>query len=556
MMRTTAGLVLAAVGACAAPQAGHVRFHNVPPVTEVNDRRDVPNKPDEVPMHRNLTRFDVNFHKRLTRWMEMRKVRRATSVNSIDEVPNSTWFENRIGVRELAVEELATGPNLTGTPEQHLPFIVKSSKVGGKALGLTVEDQRGKKYILKFDNLGFPELETSADLVGQRLLWAAGYHVPEDYVVVLRKQDLVLSKDSVVKDPRGRKQQMTQEFLDELLRRVHTSKDGTIRGLASLYLDGIPVGGHPRDGVRDDDPNDRIPQQLRRERRGAYVFFSWLDLTDMKEDNTLDVYVKDPADPKVHYVMHYLIDFGKSLGSQAYTSRNPALGRSYSIDPGDMGRSFFSLGLWRRPWEAKTWPDIVGVGVFDSKTYDPGSWKANTPNYFPFLDVDRYDAFWAAKILARFTPAHIRAAVDQGRYSDPRAVEYITRTLIERQRKTVAHWFGQVAPLDGFAVEASGQLCFQDLELHHQVGEATPENTAYRVRAFKAKGTALAWNAASPASNSGRACTTRLPAVDGDGYTIIEVSRESAGRRLPPVLVHVAMDPATRAPRVIGLRRQ
>ncbi len=561
-VRILVAVAVVATAACAAPQAGHIRFHNQPPVTEVNDRRDVPKMPEERMHYRGITRFDVVFHKRLTRWMEMRKVTRALDVNAIDEAPNSTWFTNRIGERDISVEELRRGPNVTGTPEAHLPFVVKSSKGAGMALGIVVEDQRGKKYILKFDLKQFPEIESGADAVSHRLVWAAGYHVPENYLVKIRREDVVLSKKSVVKDSRGRKTPMTQEFLDQLLSLAHTDKDGLIRATASLYLEGIPVGGHARDGVRDDDPNDRIPHQQRRVLRGAYVLFSWLDLTDMKEDQSLDMYVEDPADPKVHYLTHHFVDFGKSLGAQAHTSRNRALGRAHLLDPHDISISLLTLGLWRRPWEGRTWPqDITGVGVFESETFHPGEWKANTPNYFPFLDVDRFDGFWGAKIMMRFTPEHIRAAVEQGRYSDPRAVEHITRTLLERQRKAAAYWFANVAPLDRFAVESSGsvvQLCFDDLAIRHQLAGKSPTETIYRFRAFDVKGRRLAWTTDKAAGAAGGyTCAIRLPvAPDADGYTIIRIETSRRGRQLPAVFVHVARDPATRVLRVIGLRRE
>src|SRR5688500_8413134 len=36
---------------------------------------------------------------------------RAVNVNSIDEVPDSTWFTNRIGRQTISVAEIARGPN-------------------------------------------------------------------------------------------------------------------------------------------------------------------------------------------------------------------------------------------------------------------------------------------------------------------------------------------------------------------------------------------------------------------------------------------------------------
>ncbi len=563
-MRTTAPALLFALllGGCAArPPAGELRFHNKAPVAVVNDRLPVAKKPSKRPYFRHLMRFDAHFHTPVTRWMEMRPARRAANVNSLDEVPDSSWFTNRIGVRDLSVDDIRRGPNRSGSPEARRPWTIKSSKVGGVAIGFIVEDALGVKYLLKFDTPEFPEAETASDVVAQRLLWAVGYHLPEDYVVYIRRQDLKLAKDAVVENPTGGKEPMTREFVDLQLSKVHVQKNGTIRALASKYLDGEPLGGHAREGVREDDPNDRVPHQLRRELRGAYAFFAWLDHTDVKEDNTLDMYVADPGDKKVHYVVHYLVDFGKALGVQSLTARNKAGGRAYALDFGDTALSLVSLGFWRRPWEGKTWPrELPGVGIFESEAFAPGAWKANSPQYLPFLDADRFDNFWAAKILIRFSRAQLRAAVEQGRYSDPRAVDYVTRVLVERQRKTARHWFARVAPLDRFTVEADGsgqRLCFDDLSLRYRLERSAPGRTRYGARAFAGDGRRLAWSVVTTGTREGRVCLPRLaaPAPGDDGYTIIRIATRRPGQNLPDVLVHMARDPLRGTLRVIGLRR-
>ena len=562
-MRALAALAVLGplLGACAArPPAGEIRFHNRPPVQVVNDRLDTPKKPAKHTYWAKLVWYDVHFQERITRWMEMRPERRAADVNSMDEVPDSTWFTNRIGVRDLSPDEIRRGPNGKGSPEKHLPLTIKTSKVSGVAVGFIVEDARGEKYVLKFDMPEFPESESNTDVAVQRLLWAAGYNVPEDYVIILRRKDLVMAPDAVIEDRMGAEKKMTKEFVDLQLSRIHIERDGTIRALASRYLDGEPLGGHPREGVREGDPNDRVPCQLRRETRGAYAMFSWLDHTDMKEDNTLDTWIEDPADSKVHYVVHYLVDFGKALGMQALTGRNKAQGRAYAFDLRDDALSLASLGLWKRPWEDRSWPDIPGVGMFETRTYDPGKWKANSPQYRPFLEADRFDNFWGSKILIRFTPAQLRAAVEQGRYSDRRAVDYIVRTLIERQRKTARYWFARVAPLDGFAVESDGggaRLCFEDLSLRHRLVRSAPTATRYRARAFDGEGRRLPWSVVATGTRSGRVCLPRLatPAPGADRYTIIRIETSRPDQNLPGVLVHMARDPRRGVLRVIGLRR-
>ncbi len=40
---------------------------------------------------------------------------RAVNVNTIDEVPDSSWFTNRIGVRAMPLDEVVRGPNQLDT---------------------------------------------------------------------------------------------------------------------------------------------------------------------------------------------------------------------------------------------------------------------------------------------------------------------------------------------------------------------------------------------------------------------------------------------------------
>jgi hypothetical protein len=543
-------------GCGASSPARHTRFHNQNPIWVVNDRKDVKKEPAERKFYKALYHFDGIWHGRIDRWMEMRRTQRAQSVNSLDEVPDSTWFTNRIGVRDLGVEEIRTGPNMTGSPEDHRPWIIKSSKVGGVNVGFIIVDQRGVKYVLKFDEGNTPEMETGADVVLQRLLWACGFNVPEDYIVQFRREDLVRAPDAAIKDPMGEETPMSDEFIDMQLAKIIKNKDGSIRGLASQFIPGTPIGGYARDGVREDDPNDTIPHQLRRETRGLYAINSWLDHTDMKEDNTLDTYVEDPRDPEVHYVLHYLIDFGKGLGTQGYLNQRRWVGFSYIVDLAQIAASSVTLGLWKRPWEGRLMANIPGVGIFESELYDPGHWKSYTPSYFPFHDVDRFDGFWGAKIVVRFTRDQIRAAVEAGRFSDRRAVEYLTGTLVERQRKTARYWFDRVNPLDRFQArpnERGLQLCFEDLAIRYAIDRAP---TRYAARAFDYEGNALAWTGKATPGENGRACLEAIrPAASHEGYTVIEIVTHRQGANLPPTLVHLGNDKRSGQSRVIGLRR-
>jgi hypothetical protein len=526
-------------------------------VTRVDDRRDVPQTPRERPFLRAFYHFD-SFYIRTARGLSLARPLRALGVNAVDEVPDSTWFTNRIGVREVAPEELRRGPAPVGNPDQYLPWKIVSSKTGGTAVGFVVEDRRGVRFLLKFDTRGIPEVETGADAIVARILWAIGFNVPEDDVVYFRIEDLQLSPTATTRNSVGQKVRLTQKIFDAQLAQVEVGSDGRIRGLASLFIAGKPLGGALRQGVRDDDPNDRIPHERRRDLRGQASIFAWLDHTDIKEDNTLDAWQADPRDPAIHYVVHYLLDFGNALGTQARVLRRPSLGREYVVDPLTVLRELATFGLWPRGWEGRAAPEIRGVGLFESKVYDPGAWKPNTFGHLPIIIADRFDQFWGARLLIRLTPAQLAVAIEAARYSDPRAADYMREILIARQRITARYWFERVLPIDDVRAEAASgagqraRVCFADLLLRHDLARGA---VTYRATAYDRGGRRLGDGAAitAAAAADGSVCLSGLPLSSAaDRYTILHVD---SSRAIPGARLHLAADPATGAVRLIGLER-
>jgi hypothetical protein len=546
-----AALAACWLGGCATSSVSQIRFANRDPVWKVNDRLDTP-KPEVQGFPRLFYYFDRFAFRRLTRLMEVPEPRRAANVNSLDEVPDSTWFTNRIGTGKLTVDDVRRGPNTDGGPDTSAPWTIKGTKVGGITVGFVIEDVQDRKYILKFDRKGVPETETGANVVVQRLMWACGFHVPEDTVVRVTRDMLVLADDAEVADTFGNKRPMTVQDLEAALARVNVYPDGSYRGMASKFLSGAPLGGVDPEGVRGDDRNDVVAHEERREMRGQYVIFSWVDHTDVKLDNFLDMYIEDPADPRTHYVMHYLVDFGNALGTMGVVDHRDDDGFAYQVDFEYMLTSLVAFGLWKRPWEGARVPDIVGVGYMEADRFEPDTWRQAAP-WTPFQRRDRFDAFWGAKIVGAFTPEMIRAAVDAGKYSDPRAADYLARTLIARRDKIVRHWFGEVTPLDRFAVE-SGALCFTDLALAYRLSPA--DRARYRATTHDGDGDAMSWSADLRPDRSGRACAAGVPAGPGaDGYVIvlIEPSRPGASQR--PVEAHLARGPGGQL-RVVGVNRR
>jgi hypothetical protein len=100
-----------------------------------------------------------------------RSAQTALDVNTLDEVPDSSWFENRIGIRPMSIAETATGPNHEGSAPG--PWMVTSGKTDGITPGLQMKDSAGRLYFVKFDPPGYPDLGTGAEVISTKLRAAA-----------------------------------------------------------------------------------------------------------------------------------------------------------------------------------------------------------------------------------------------------------------------------------------------------------------------------------------------------------------------------------------------
>ncbi len=556
-MRSWLVLVLLAATACTAPAAGRIRFLAQPPIWRVDDTRPLAKKPAERIYNRTLYQIDGFLVRRLTRAMDVPPKGRALDVNSIDEVPDSSWFTNRIGVRDVSLDELRRGPNKDDSPFAHLPWTITGGKVGGLSLGFVIEDAKKTKYLLKFDVRQRPEMETAAHIIGHRLLWAAGYNVPQDHVGYITRDQLLLSPKATAKDALGNKTPLGKDVVDKGLETVFKTTDGRYRVLVSKFIEGTPIGPVAREGTRPDDANDRIPHERRRTIRGQIPLFSWINHTDIQEDNSLDSYVTEEGSKDRGHVVHYLIDFGKAFGVINNSNNWKTAGYAYRLDVGRGLLTLLSLGLWNRPWDQIDSPGLVGIGVFEANHFEPAIWRTNSP-YWPFDDADQYDGFWGAKIAMRFTRAHIEAAVDEAKLSDPRAARYMVDTLVARQRKVAQHWFAQVSPLDHFTVTPANTgtvtLCFDDLALMYGI-ERVPGR--YEISVLDRDSRTLAdarQSGAGVSSSAGHACTELPVSPAADHYTIVRIAAKRGGATRPAVRVHLAQT-ARGMIEVIGLRR-
>ena len=376
------------------------------------------------------------------------------NANAFDEVSNSTWFTNRNHVRFVPPEAIRTGPFDGIVPAK--PWTVTGLKKGGFNLGFQIKDAEGRRWIVKLDKMGCPQLGSGTATVSSRLVWAAGYNIALDQATTFRRKDLRFETRvaKASEDP-----PVTEEQIQDMLTRVAQSADGRYYASASFYLPGKPVGPINLAGRRRDDPNDWFKHRNRRELRGLYVFYSWLNNWDVKDQQSLDMYGK-PGD----YVTHYQLDVNGSLGAAAEGAKPLPYGFENRVDFGWTARRMITFGFVREPWrKAHQETGIPSVGNFSSAQFQPNRWQPLV-EVAPFRKMTDRDAYWGAKLVASFTDAQIAAAIDAVGYEDPRAPEYLLRTLVERRDEIARYWFGRVAPLDFFHVE-TGVLRFHDLTL-------------------------------------------------------------------------------------------
>jgi hypothetical protein len=401
---------------------------------------------------------------------------RAQNVNTIDEVPDSSWFTNRMGRRVLTTAELVRGPDRLETISLD-GWRVSGPKGSGLQPGFRMTDPSGQLYQIEFDPPSNPEMATGAETIGTAFYHAFGYNTVEVYIAELDPAKLDIVPTARILDPlTGERRRFTRRDVDEVLRRGAKMPNGHYRVLASRFAEGTPLGNFRYYDVRPDDPNDIVPHEDRRELRAARVFGAWLNHDDSRGVNSLDML---QTDGNRKYVKHYMFDFGSIMGSGTVFAQRHRAGNEYIVEWAPGWLTLATLGLYTRDWLHIDYPDVpASVGRFEAKSFEPEKWRPEYPNA-AFDNMRADDAFWAARIVSQFSDAHVRAIVEKARYSDPRATEYITETLIERRNRVVRTWLPVVNPLVDFALSADGQLTFGNAAV--AAGIATPA-TSYRAR--------------------------------------------------------------------------
>jgi hypothetical protein len=550
---TACSLLVVGLGACA---GGERRFALRAPLTQDTDLRPVslPCHPDPSPKDPNHVACvpdaytspviwdgaDNLVFRPLSESFAFEAVHESANANSLDEVADSSWFRSRIGAHPMTDDEVRHGacdPSklIDPTGAEDGSWVIDKGKSNGSSPGFRVVIPGKGKFMFKSDG-PVPEHASAASVVGAAIYSAAGYYTSCEQVVYFKPSLLKLNPGLRVAGNFDAGKPFDKAALDAILK-VSAKRGDLVRFQASAWLPGRLVGPFRYQGTRDDDPNDVVPHEDRRELRGGRVLAAWIDHFDAREQNSMDTWIADGSgdgasaakhgggdgekhggsdgekhggdgekhakvdpDSSPGHLLHYYLDTSDALGSawdwEEITRR---LGFSYIVDWGDLGADFLTFGMRLRPWDrVKIEPGFSQFVYFDAKNFEPDGWKNEYPNR-AFSRMTERDGAWMARILSRFSRSNVKALADDAAFTDPKQTEYLAEVLEVRLEKILERYLTRLSPIGDVRVEGTDQLCGIDFAEARAVRE--PERFAYRAH------TKTAWLPVTRAAG-GKVCAT------------------------------------------------
>ena len=444
---------------------------------------------------------------------------RAQNVNTIDEVPDSGWFTNRIGTSPLSVEEIVRGP-LVGAPPDPSRWVIEREKTAGVHPGMTVKDAKGETWFLEFDPSYYPEAATGAVVMATKFFWALGYNQVETFLTTFDPARASIDPNATIRRPNGKRTPFTRDDLDELLEPVARRPDGSYRVVAGRLLPGRVLGNFRYDGTRPDDPNDLVPHQHRRELRALRVFAAWTNLTDLKAANTIDTLVAERGHA---VVKHWLQDVGSTFG-MCNDLHEWDLSWEHFYQGNTTLKRLFSFGFALSPWQTVDYVERPSIGKFEGDRFDPRTWRPQTPTA-AYMELRDDDAFWAAQRVGQFSDEMIRAIMHTGEFSDPETERLLSDIMIKRRNTIVRTYLPAVNPIVSPRL-ADGRLTFENAAVAAGVATAPARYRAAWFRFDNATGERHPLPETSAAGTTLDA-PSGLPAATGS-YLGVEISADAA----------------------------
>ena len=444
---------------------------------------------------------------------------RAQNVNTIDEVPDSSWFTNRIGTRALTIDEIVRGPNV-GPPPDPSRWVIWRQKTSGSHPGVTAKDANGETWFLEFDPPYYPNAATAAAVMATKFFWAFGYNQVESFLTTFDPKRMEINPEATFLRPNGKKTPITRDDIEALLRHTARRPDGTYRVFAGRMIPGRIIGNFRYQGTRPDDPNDVVPHQHRRELRALNVFGAWTNVTDFKAENTVDTILLKNGQA---IIKHYLQDVGSSFGvcNDIYTWD---VSWEHFYKGSLTAKRLASFGFALSPWQTVKYTEGPEIGKFEGDRFDPRKWQGHTPNA-AIIEMRDDDAFWAAQRVAAFTDDMIRAIVHTGEFNDPAAEKAIADIMIKRRDKILQAYLPVVNPIVEPRLEGN-HLSFENAAVAADVAKAPALYRASWSLFDNATGES------QPLSETTSATTT-IDAPRGlpttvDSFIMVEISADSA----------------------------
>jgi hypothetical protein len=477
------------------------RFADRAPVTVVFD-----NRPVMVPRRRvfvkELYHAQVYVRRELTKGLDPRRSPPALDVSSHDEVPTSSWFEQREA--ETALDDyLSDGP-----PEP--PLSVEDEEPSSESEDVeVVVDARGKRYELLREVPERDGMRSGALVIASRLLHALGYRVAEAHVTFAHE---------------GR------------------------RMAALRWPIGEDLGPTPIGEVRDDDPNDHLPHLQRRSLRSLTMFTGWLGMKRLRPRVLRDVYVGLPGQG---HVQHLVVAVDGALGVDDYLD-----GVKRVHDPDRDDSNFFlrvlGMGLAPKPpafLPVTRWPS-VGLLTPEvlSEHYGPA------PPFQPRDSMLPGDYHWAARRLSRLPRIVVREAVAAAQLP-PEESEWLTTMLERRRRAVMTLGFEASTPCEVVRIDAPragrpGRLVIDDLAVQHRLVPVAA--SSYRVEYLTADGDDIL-DAIVVHPRSWRFALPLPPTLWREPYLVLRILGSRRGSELPhPFEVHIK--PADDRAKLLGVR--
>ena len=307
---------------------------------------------------------------------------RALNVNTVDEVPDSSWFTNRIGRATMPIAEVVRGPDRLDRRSRSTAGSSSGGKCTGVQPGFRMTDPAGQLYQIEVDPPSNPELATGAEIIGTAFYHAFGYHTVEVYLAELDPAtpgDLASRRRS--RDPlNGRRRALTRRDVDDVLRRGARLPNGT-----------LPRAGQP---LRRRQAARQLPllrhaarrSQRHRAARASPRAARRARLRRLAEPRRLarhqqPRHARDRRTAR-RYVKHYMFDFGSILGSGTVYAQRHRAGNEYIFEWRPGWLTLATLGLYMRPWMHIDYPRRAASRSAGSRrdAFDPLKWKPEYPN--------------------------------------------------------------------------------------------------------------------------------------------------------------------------------